>query len=525
MRAVRQNLFLFFFIGFIFFALFSVFWLRGYYFLDPDFGWHLRFGQIVIRDGIPMTDQFSYTMPSYQHVNHEWLADVFLATFYPIIGIAGLSGFDALLVLLTLVILVIGGCESFLVKRNVEVDYLIILLVPLLLAVSTMLFYARVRYQSLTWLFLAVLFVVRFNPKLWKKWRFSVPLMFLVWCNLHGGYAAGILVLVFSVIYRLFRDKKLVFADTAVVFLSIAGSFINPYGARLWGEVWSSVSDINLRHSVQEWMPAFYFINIPLPFWIGFSFLWVGRYWRSFESEKRIFYLFFLMSGILVQRNMPLWIVVSLPMTIESLIHFYNEVKEKSLQKNRFRKFIRVVLFFCLAIFLIQSRIVIKNTQAMSEDSFYPKRAIAYLQKQLSEGEVFSSYDWGGYLIWKLPQKRVFVDGRMPSWRWVSPISNKSFSAFEESRDLIRGEVDYREVFSKYGIETVLWRVPQVVNNPSFLDRFRVQIASIEIALGLKPASRDYAFLMRLANDGWIEVYRDSNAVIYQNPDLLKRKL
>src|SRR5437870_1663221 len=58
---------------------FSYFWLRGTLFLDPDFGWHVRMGNLILASGIPATDPFSYTMSSYPFGDHEWLTNIFLA--------------------------------------------------------------------------------------------------------------------------------------------------------------------------------------------------------------------------------------------------------------------------------------------------------------------------------------------------------------------------------------------------------------------------------------------------------------
>jgi hypothetical protein len=58
---------------------------------DHDFGWHIRMGQLILAKGIPATDPFSYTMPSYPFVDHEWLADILLVQLYPIIGYPGLG--------------------------------------------------------------------------------------------------------------------------------------------------------------------------------------------------------------------------------------------------------------------------------------------------------------------------------------------------------------------------------------------------------------------------------------------------
>ncbi|MFH1856275.1 MAG: hypothetical protein ABH836_03465, partial [Candidatus Omnitrophota bacterium] len=43
---------------------------------DPDMGWHIRNGQDILRWGVPHGDLFSYTMPGYPWVAHEWLTDV-----------------------------------------------------------------------------------------------------------------------------------------------------------------------------------------------------------------------------------------------------------------------------------------------------------------------------------------------------------------------------------------------------------------------------------------------------------------
>ena len=43
----------------------------------------------------------------------------------------------------------------------------------------------------------------------------------------------------------------------------------------------------------------------------------------------------------------------------------------------------------------------------------WPASAADYLRGRDLPGEMFNSYNWGGYLIWRLyPEGRVFIDGR-----------------------------------------------------------------------------------------------------------------
>src|SRR5258708_1095243 len=75
------------FLGGLFIFLFAFFVLHAMVTQDPDFGWHIQFGRLITTTGtIPLTDQYSYTMPSYHFVDHEWGMDVLLAFFYDRFG-------------------------------------------------------------------------------------------------------------------------------------------------------------------------------------------------------------------------------------------------------------------------------------------------------------------------------------------------------------------------------------------------------------------------------------------------------
>ena len=69
------------------------------YFIDPDFGWHLATGNLILKSGFPKTDPFSYTMPSFLFVEHEWLVDIIFAKLYSVVGLPGISALFSILFL------------------------------------------------------------------------------------------------------------------------------------------------------------------------------------------------------------------------------------------------------------------------------------------------------------------------------------------------------------------------------------------------------------------------------------------
>ena len=116
----------------------------------------------------------------------------------------------------------------------------------------------------MTWLLLAILLRLVLDKKIWEKWRFGFPLFFILWANLHGGFVAGLLILFFLVIVRAAREKKLKAVDVVVLSFSLLATFVNPYGAGSWKEVWLSVSDPSLRWQIIEWMPAVFMVDFSL---------------------------------------------------------------------------------------------------------------------------------------------------------------------------------------------------------------------------------------------------------------------
>jgi hypothetical protein len=454
--------------------------------MDPDFGWHLRMGQTILERGVPETDQFSYTMPSYPYVDHEWLADVVVAKIYPIVGNKWLAAIDAGLVLLAIVV----SLFQFPVRSNHLLGQTLAAMVVLLLGAAALFFYARVRFLVVTWVFFSILLWLIFTQRMRTRWRWVVPSLFVLWANLHGGYMAGLWVLGFYVTVRSVQERRVLTPELGILFLSLLASLLNPYGLRIWGEVWSSVTDVRLWQRVQEWMPAFYFINPGLPVFLAFTGVILVRYRHRIIAEQWIF-LFWLIAGFWSQRHMPLFLLSVLPLVRRATGYMVEEVVSSSRSQFRLLAGLFAMLLIATGVFAFQVSYVFRQARFVSEEQFYPRKAVHFLRANPSSGEIFSRYDWGGYLLWKLPEKLVFLDGRMPSWRWEAPSLSESDSAFDEANALVWAEADFTVVSEKYGINTVLWSA--------------------------RP-EREQDFLYRLVNSGWLEMYRDEVAVVYRKP-------
>lgn len=110
--------------------------------------------------------------------------------------------------------------------------------------------------------------------------------------------------------------------------------------------------------------------------------------------------------------------------------------------------------------------------------SHYPQQAVAYLQVEQPEGRLFNAYNWGGYLVWQLPQYPVFVDGRTDLYG--DEILGQWFQ-------IVRGEPGWRDLLDD-------WQVSLVLIEPE------------------TPLARE------LAHEGWLQLQKDDTSVLLQKP-------
>lgn len=493
--------------------------IKGSLGLDPDFGHRIATGNLILDKGIPMRDPFSYTMPSYPLVDHAWLIDVGIAFFYPKIGKASLAVIFSVLTLLALIISM-GRQDlrtypksflSALELNNLRIGSFMSF--PFLLAVAILFSFASIRAQVVSWVMLAICLNLILTQSLYQKTKFLIPVFFILWSNLHGSFALGIISFGLVVLARAIRKKSLEPVDFLILTLSVLGTLINPYGAGVWREAWSSGADPQLRFIISEWKPIFFAFDPSIFVLITLSCVLLFRYRSKFFLEEKYLFIFYLLQAVSSVRHIPLWVILALPMTTRSIFLFYKEISKDKIAVVRFKKANQFAWIGSLVLLSFSAFFTIKDSIYLSENVFYPKRAVSYLKENLPQGEVFSEYGWGGYLIWKLPQKRVFIDGRMPSWRTQMNLPLESNSAMDDYKKILEGDLPFRQAVDRWRIEVVLWPKPKKESYWDYLDK---KLYNLMAKFGKK--RRDFDFLAKLEEDGWMKVYDDGIAVIYRRP-------
>jgi hypothetical protein len=423
-----------------FLAVYAIFliaaWFKHY---DPDFGWHLKAGEFIRNNGVPVKDIFSYTASDFNWINHEWLSDAFLSVLYDKVGYQGLSILYATM----------WTASFFIVKAYKNFLFLTIAT----LAVAP---YSGVRATTWTFLFTAVLLALITAKQ--KKLRWLIPGLFLLWANIHGGFFIGLAVVGFYFVKSRDTQWLVIFAVSALLTL------LNPYGIYLHEEIILTMSDTSLHWQIAEWFPASFLIyTMPFIFstiWAAGFVLTLGKDWRKKAFKlSPIFYL----ASLTASRHFPLFVLVS---TAE-IDGYLTEIKKKIPKKlNRVARAMVVtppVIVISVTVWHLLFLTPLFSTYVDAKEEPYPTLAVTHLQANPCQGNIFNSYNYGGYLIWKLPDAKVYIDGRMPSWR--DPNGQKYFDRYHALENDENATTS--QEFKDYNIKCVIW--PNITEDSSKL--------------------------------------------------------
>ncbi len=417
--------------------------LLGHY----DLGWHLAAGNLIRdRGSIPLQDPWSFTHGDKQWYNLSWLWDVIASVVFQYTGFGGLTLFTV-----ACGAIIVGYLTSLCLARGASV-----------IAVCISVFSACLLYPTFATppnVYLAaspntatMLFCVVFYAECLKRTRWLLlPVMMVLWANLHGGFLLGFpIVGIFCGVALLKRDwtnfKIYSFAGIGC----LIAIFINPLGWHIYNGVTATLGHF-VQANITEW--SSYFQNMAMPGSIpGIIYILVFiafelRYpVSSIPVESRLLSWLFLFLGLYQFRYMSfffLFATVPLALHIDRLLpEQLNDLKVRSSLLAA-----GIIGACALPLTYMQIRPALGLPQMLSrQDAFY-------LQTHFPHARLLNHWNVGGLLIFytrgAIP---LFVDGRAAT-AYPDGLLRDYFKLVEWDVD----ETAWDRVLDKYKIDTVLW--------------------------------------------------------------------
>lgn len=414
--------------GLFFAFLSSVLGLLSLNCADPDLWGYMAFGRLFWQSPkFPYQDVFSYTATLNPWVYHEWLTGVLFYPLYQALGAPGMQVLKYGLGLATMGLV-------YLTARVRGAHPLPAAIFVVIISAAASQLYNPVRAQVFTFFFFALSLYVLERARLSGEWRalLLLPVVQILWCNLHGGFLAGLGLISFYVAGE-FLSRRPYRPFLLVLLFSVLATLINPYGVAYWDYIVRAVT--MPRPNITEWVSVFRayqtgLTNIAMIIYLLFLVLtgllgmWQSR-WREVTASLALTVTLGL--GIKHIRHLIfLWILAAayLPVLFNVNVKFFQShpglkrLWDIKRTKIVVLAFLGLLTLFNLFFFIDRNPFSLQLPEKPGSQKnlvflFYPVGAVNFIKKQGLSGKIVTKFEWGEYLIWELyPRSLVAFDGR-----------------------------------------------------------------------------------------------------------------
>lgn len=416
---------------------------------DPDIWWHLHNADYLVQHhALPRYDMYSFTVPGHPWINHEWLAELPYYFGWRVLGLRGIDAVTfAVLSLIFLGLLYLCYLHSGHYKAAVVASCYSVFLASVSFGPRTILFgYA----------YLVVLLIVLQNFRRKNSGLvWLIPPLFCLWVNTHGSWLIGLIMFSMVIVGGLFEGQwgaitaepwtpsqrnKLLLAWCA----SVGALFVNPFGWRLVFYPFDLAfrQKLNIEH-VAEWVSVNFHDMRGKIVLILLIALLISAWLRScrWTLAELGLLMFALYSGLTYIRFLFLLGIVAAPV-VAKILDFVPRYR-RGADTPVFNAFVILLIIGGVAHFWPREA---QLQAALSQQ--YPVEAVAYLEAHPPQGPMLNFYLWGGYLNWRDPSVKVFLDSRVDIFEYTGVL--------KDYLDLLA--LNHPEpLLDKYGIRYVLF--------------------------------------------------------------------
>ncbi len=392
---------------------------KKFFVIDPDIWWHLKVGDwIVDHFALPHTGILSRTAASRPWVAYSWGYEVLLSKAYAWFGLIGIGVYGALLTVAVAFAIywmlhrlsgrfwpsVMGAsvvCAAFLFDGSPRPFFFSIALFALTL---TLLLEAHrsARIEGLYWL----------------------PVVFLLWANLHIQFIYGLFLVGLYVGVNLVQKLastvglsptflrsptlplgKLLILFAACALATLAGpNFYHPY------QVVFEYSKAKFAYSVIiELQPlSFRYVSQFLELFIAAA----GFYAEGWQKKLDPFKLALLaIASVVAFRTMRDGWFICLP-AAACIADSPTPEEETDRRATWFEGAGIAAALAILLLLLLNATNMTQRGLDRAISAEYPVNAINFLRRNPVPGPLYNNLNWGGFLMWYMPESPVAIDGR-----------------------------------------------------------------------------------------------------------------
>ncbi|MGD0447507.1 MAG: hypothetical protein ABSB36_02665 [Candidatus Dormibacteria bacterium] len=454
---------------------------------DPDFWWHMETGSWIIDHGaFPSHELYTYTASNRVWADQEWGSEVLGDLIFRAGGFLAFS----------LAYVAVTWVGFWFVWRRIALERVPALIAGGCIAVATA---AGVevwgpRSQMISFaLTCLTLYWVESYLRDRNRHLYVLPVVMVVWANLHGGFVYGLAVVGLAAVTEAVlwlvspedgAHRRRSLRLWVVLAASAVAGLLNPITFHAYLAAIQTQTSAVQQTFIAEWhSPSFHSLGE-----VGLELLLLLVVFAMAFRRPRLWDALLTVVGVYAAlsavRNAPLAAAALTPMVAWSL----GGAWERSRWQEPLGRWIQrrasdlLILVSAGALIVTVGAVGIAthtlSSQAASTDANFPVGAANWLESHPTVGtRMFNAYDWGGYLIYRFyPDRPVFIYGE------ATELGNR---LLQQVSDVENAEPDWQTILGEHGVNYVVERTD----------------SALSMALGVDPQ--------------WKQVYNDGFAVIF----------
>lgn len=429
---------------------------------DGDTGYHIKTGEVILRTWrVPQTDIYSFHWPPLQWTAHEWLSEILMASVFWLSGLTGVVIFFAFLLAATHWLL-------YRTLRDRSNDILLCILITLLAtAASSTHWLARPHAFSLLLTLVWCFALDRFQRNN-ARTLIYLPLIMLLWVNLHGGYFIGLVLLIIYVIGNFLsslsgspdetsehrrKAKALCFAFVA----SVVACLANPRGFDILLFPLRLATDRFVMDRVSEFMSPNFHGVLPFKYMFLAAIALLALSRRALNGIEAMLLVVLSYMALYSARHVSLFAIVVAPLMLKAGESVVRDLPLwiQRIYQERNRNLCAIdarlsgYLWPVLGSLVVVGLAVVGSVRFQFDEKIFPVKASEFLKTEKISGRMFNNDEFGDYMIFSLwPAYRVFMDGR-------SDMYGEKFGA--DYLRVANVQPGWKEILKKHDISWVIF--------------------------------------------------------------------
>jgi hypothetical protein len=472
----------------------------AFWFLVPidittgDIGRHLKNGEVALSSirNIPAlgailhTNFYSATNPNFPFINHHWGSGVIFYVLKSSVGFTGLS--------LIFAALNVAAFWFFFTTARRQAGLFIASIVALV-CIPLVADRTEIRPEAFSYLFAGIFIwlLARYREsKVGYRQLFVLPLLMLLWANIHIYFIFGLFVMALFLCESIIRTQNRfveIKKATALFLLTVIAAGITPFGLK--GLLYPFTIFKNYGFQVMENLPGWYLVHIG---WINSNYLLLKiilllfalalvfafvKYRKNFPIAYTVLGVAFGYLAWTAVRNYALFGLIMIPVASALAAHMARQTKLAPAIRHWLAAVV-IVAALIMTVGVSWSRIIdrVKHLGVglvpgtLEAGEFFLAHGLP--------GPVFNDFDGAGYFIYSLfPAYRPFVDNR--------PEAYPAEFFKEVYTPMKNNETAWRQQDSHYGFNSILFtlsdrggqdfilrRINDMAWAPVFLNKYNI---------------------------------------------------